>query len=457
MKHFLGRTSKIHFVGIGGIGMSGLALIFNNLDFKISGSDLKNSPVIEKLKEAGIRVKIGHSKENVAGADVVVYSTAVKENNIEITEAKRLRIQVIHRSELLAELTRIKNSICISGTHGKTTTSSLIGEILQKGGFEPTVIIGGIVKGKSQAKYGRGNYLVCEADESDKSFLRLLPSYAVITNIEPEHLEYYKNLNEIEENFIYFANHVPFWGCVFLGADSQSNLNIKDRIKRKVIMYGLNEKAQLRAYDLEQKNFGMVFKVLWNNKILGRFEINIPGRHNVVNSLAGICVGLELGISIKQIREALKSFKGVHRRMEYRGKAGGVMIFEDYGHHPTEISVTIQTLKEYFPDRRIISVFQPHRYTRTYYLFDQFSRAFIFANAVIVTEIYGAHEIPIPGINGEALSRRIGKEQDNVYYIKSFSEIVKFLKKFTKPNDLIIVQGAGDINNIIPQLFRALK
>lgn len=457
MTNILGRTSKIHFVGIGGIGMSGLALIFKNLNFVISGSDIKNCPVIDKLKQLGIQVRIGHRKQNVRGADVVVYSTAVKEDNCEIVEARRLGVPVIHRSELLAELTRIKNSICISGTHGKTTASSLIGEILQKGGLEPTVIIGGIVKGKSQAKCGRGNYLVCEADESDKSFLRLLPSYAVITNIEPEHLEYYKNLREIEENFIYFANHVPFWGCVFLGVDSQSNLNIKERIKRKIIMYGLNEKAHLRAYDLEQKNFGTVFKVVWNNKMLGRFEINIPGRHNVINSLAGISVGLELGIPVKQIKEALKYFKGVQRRIEYQGKAGGVMIFEDYGHHPTEISITLQTIKEYFPDRRIISVFQPHRYTRTYYLFDQFSRAFIFANVVIVTEIYAAHEIPIPGINGEALSRRIEKEQDNVYYIKSFSEIVKFLKKFAKPNDLIIVQGAGDINNIIPQLFRVLK
>lgn len=457
MKHFLGSTSKIHFVGIGGIGMSGLALIFKNLNFKISGSDLKNSTVIEKLRETGICVKIGHSKKNVAGTDVVVYSTAVKEDNIEITEAKRLGIQVIHRSELLAELTRIKNSICISGTHGKTTVSSLIGEILQKGGLEPTVIIGGIVKGKSQAKCGRGSYLVCEADESDKSFLRLLPSYAVITNIEPEHLEYYKNLKEMEENFIHFANHVPFWGCIFLCVDSPSNLKIKDRIKRKIIMYGLNEKAHLRAYDLEQKNFGTVFKVLWNNKMLGRFEVNIPGRHNVVNSLAGICVGLELGIPVKHIKEALKYFKGVHRRIEYHGKVGEVMVFEDYGHHPTEISVTLQTLKQYFPDKRIISIFQPHRYTRTYYLFDQFGRAFIFANIVVVTEIYPAHENPIRGINGEALSRRIRKEQDGVHYIKSRAEIIKFLKKIIKPNDLIIVQGAGDINNIIPQLFRMLK
>jgi len=457
MKKILGRTGNIHFVGIGGISMSGLALILNNLDFKISGSDIKRSPVTDKLKKAGIRVKLGHCKDNVARVDVVVYSTAVKEDNCELVEAKRLGIPVIHRSELLAELTRIKNSICISGTHGKTTTSSMVGEVLQRGELEPTTVIGGIVKGKNQARYGRGDYLVCEADESDKSFLRLLPSYAVITNIEPEHLEYYKNLREIEENFLYFANHVPFWGCVFLGADSPSNLNIKDRIKRRIIMYGLSEHAQLKAYDLKQKNFGTIFKVSWDNKTLSRFEINIPGRHNVINSLASIGVGLELEISIKQIREALKMFKGVHRRIEYHGSLNNIMVFEDYGHHPTEISITLQTIKEYFPDKRIISIFQPHRYTRTYYLFDQFSRAFIFANIVIITEIYPAHEIPIPGINGEALSRRICKEQENIYFIKSFSEIIKFLKKTVRPDDIIMVQGAGDINSIIPRLFKALK
>ncbi|MGQ9533667.1 MAG: UDP-N-acetylmuramate--L-alanine ligase [bacterium] len=457
MIHILGRTSKIHFVGIGGIGMSGLALIFKNLNFVISGSDIKRSSVIDKLKQMGIQVKIGHRKQNVLGADVVVYSTAVKEDNCEIVEAKRLGVPVIHRSELLAELTRIKCSICVSGTHGKTTTSSLIGEILHTGRLKPTIVIGGIVKGKNQARYGRGDYLVCEADESDKSFLRLLPSYAVITNIEPEHLEYYKDIREIEDSFMHFANHVPFWGCVLLGVDSQSSLNIKDRIKRKIIMYGLNEMAQLRAYDLEQKRFGTVFKVSWHGNMLGRFEINVPGQHNVINSLAGIGIGLELGIPINEIKHALKKFRGVHRRIEYHGTVGGVMIFEDYGHHPTEISITLQTVKEYFPDKRIISIFQPHRYTRTYYLFDQFGRAFIFANIVVVTEIYPAHEVPIPGINGEALSRRIAKEQDGVYYMKSHAEIIKFLKKIIKPNDLIIIQGAGDINSIIPRLFRMLK
>ncbi len=457
MKKILGRTRHIHFIGIGGIGMSGLALICHNLGFKISGSDIKHTPVIEGLKKSGIRVRIGHQKENIKGADVAVYSTAIREDNCEIVEAKRLNIPLIHRSELLAELTRIKNSICISGTHGKTTTSSMVGEVLEKAGLKPTTIIGGVVKGKSQAKYGQGDYLVCEADESDKSFLRLMPAYAIITNIEPEHLEYYKDLRDIEDNFVYFANHVPFWGCVFLCADSPSDLNIRDRIKRRIVLYGFNDVAHLRAYELKRVNFGMSFKVSWHNKLLESFEINLPGRHNVLNSLAAIGIGLELGIGISKIKDALKKFKGVHRRIEFHGKINQIMIFEDYGHHPTEISVTLQTLKEYFPDKRIISIFQPHRYTRTYYLLDQFSRAFIFANVVIVTEIYSAHEIPIPGINGEALARRIGMEQENVYFIDSFGGIVKYLKQIAQPEDIIIVQGAGDINRIIPLLLKELK
>ncbi|MCX7994600.1 MAG: UDP-N-acetylmuramate--L-alanine ligase [candidate division WOR-3 bacterium] len=457
MRKLLGRMSHIHFVGIGGIGMSGLALIYHNLGFKISGSDIKHSAVIEALKKAGMKVKLSHAKENVRNADVVVYSTAIKDDNCEIIEAKRLGIPVIHRSELLAELTRIKNSICVSGTHGKTTTSSLIGEVLEKGGLKPTTIIGGIVKDKSQAWYGLGDYLVCEADESDKSFLRLLPAYAIITNIEPEHLDFYKDLREIEDNFTYFANHVPFWGCVFLGADSPSNLNIKDRIKRRVILYGLNEIAHLRAEKIERVDFGSRFKVYWHNKDLGVFKINLPGRHNVINSLAAIGVGLELEVKLKNIKDALENFKGVQRRIEYRGTVNEIMIFEDYGHHPTEISVTLQTLREYFPQRRIISIFQPHRYTRTYYLFNDFGRAFIFANVVILTEIYSAHEIPIPGINGEALARRISKEQENVFFAPTFDEVIKRVKKIVAPGDLIVVQGAGDINRIITPLFEVLK
>uniref|UniRef100_A0A7C4THI3 UDP-N-acetylmuramate--L-alanine ligase n=1 Tax=candidate division WOR-3 bacterium TaxID=2052148 RepID=A0A7C4THI3_UNCW3 len=457
MKNFLGKTERIHFVVIGGIGMSGLALVFHNLRFKVTGSDINPSPITKQLKKARIKVSFTHKPENVLGADVVVYSTAIRDDNPEISEAKRLGIPVIHRSELLAELTRMKNSICISGTHGKTTTTSLVSEVLQKGKLSPTTVIGGIVKGKSQGKLGQGQYLVCEADESDKSFLRLHPIYTVITNIEPEHLEYYRDIEEIKENFIYFANHVPFWGCVFLGSDSPANLEIRKDLTRKVILYGLNEEAILKAQDIEYTNFGSIFKVFYSKNYVGRFEIKIPGRHNVINSLAAIGVGIELGISVKDIMRALKEFRGVKRRIEHCGSINGIEVFDDYGHHPTEIAITLQTLKEYFPTKRIIAIFQPHRYTRTYHLFDQFARSFIYASILIVTEIYPAHEIPIPGITGEALARRIEKEQEPVYFIKEFDKIVKLIKKIAQPGDVIIVQGAGNINRIIPKLLRGLK
>ncbi len=437
--------------------MSGLAVIFHNLKFNITGSDINRSAITKRLEKSGVEVHYSHKIQNVRGADVVVYSTAIKEDNPEITEARRLGIPVIHRSELLAELTKMMNSICISGTHGKTTTTSLIGEVLQKAGLSPTTVIGGIVKGKGQARLGKGEYLVCEADESDKSFLRLLPSYAVITNIEPEHLEYYKNIEEIKEKFICFANCVPFWGCVFLGTDSVANLEIKKDLTRKVVLYGLNEYAQLRAVDLSYTPTGSRFNVLYKQKPIGRFELGILGKHNIGNSLAAIGVGLELGISVEKIRKALREFRGVQRRLEFCGEVRDIKIYSDYGHHPTEIAITLQTLREYFPDRRIIAIFQPHRYTRTYYLFDQFASAFIYADVVIVTEIYPAHEIPIPGITGMALARRIGKEQKEVYFLSDFAGIGRFMKKIVRGGDLIVVQGAGDINRIIPRLIKVLR
>lgn len=457
MKSLLGKTEKLHFVGIGGIGMSGLALILHNLKFEITGSDISRSPITENLTKQGIKITYKHKKENVLGADVVIYSTAISEKNPELSEAKRLDIPLIHRGELLAELTRMKISVCISGTHGKTTTSSMAGEVLQKGGLWPTAIIGGIVKGRSQAKFGRGDYLVCEADESDKSFLKLLPAYAVITNIEAEHLDHYKNLEEIKENFTYFANHVPFWGCAFLGADSPGNLQIRDKIYRKVILYGLNEQAHLRALDIKRNDFGSLFTISYLNKSVGKFKINIPGRHNIANALAAIGVGLELGIDIPKIRAALEQFKGVHRRIEYLGAINAIRLFDDYGHHPTEIAVTLQTLREYFPKARIISVFQPHRYTRTFYLFDQFALAFLYANILVVTEIYPAHEIPIPGVSGESLAKRIGREQESVYYIPDFDKIINFLQKTIRPNDIIVIQGAGNITELGKRLLEELK
>jgi UDP-N-acetylmuramate--alanine ligase len=318
-------------------------------------------------------------------------------------------------------------------------------------------VIGGIVIGKTQARLGAGDFLVCEVDESDKSFLRVYPSYAIITNIEAEHLDYYKDLDEIKEHFGYFANHVPFWGCVLLGADSPVSVDIKSQIRRRVLLYGLGGDVDLRAGSLERFDFGTSFRVRFQEKSVGRFRINLPGIHNVANALAAIGIGLELGISIKKIRDGLEHFRGVHRRMEYIGGARGVKVFDDYGHHPTEIALTLQTLRDYFPDQRIISVFQPHRFTRTYHLFDQFAISFLHADVVIVTEIYAAHEKAIPGVSGHALAKRIAREQASVRFIGNLKQILRFLKRTTRSGDIVIIQGAGDINQIAPMLLKELR
>lgn len=452
-----GKTEHIHFVGVGGIGMSGLATIMKNLGFRVSGSDLQSSEITRRLKRMGIKVRYGHKKENAKGADVVVYSSAIREGNPELVEAKRGAVPLIHRAELLAELTRMKFAVCISGTHGKTTTTSIVSDVLQHGGLSPTTVIGGIAIGKSQASLGAGDYLVCEVDESDKSFLRVYPSYAVITNIEAEHLDYYEDLDEIKKHFGYYANHVPFWGCVFLGVDSVAGRDVKANIRRRVIEYGFETSADIRAEGMEIYDFGVSFKVRAQKQLVGRFRINLPGIHNVANALAAIGIGMELGIPTKKIRSALEDFRGVHRRIEYIGDAKGIRVFDDYGHHPTEIAITLQTLRDYFPTQRIVSVFQPHRYTRTYHLFDQFAIAFLNADMVIMTEIYAAHETPIPGVSGAALAKRIGKEQDEVHFMGKFTHILRFLKRTLRPGDIVIIQGAGDINKVAKRLLKELR
>lgn len=452
----LGKTEHIHFVGIGGIGMSGLAIIMRNMYFRVSGSDIQRSDITRNLESMNISVTYKHEKTNVEGADVVIYSTAVKHNNPEIAEAHRIGIPVIHRGELLAELTRLKIAVCVSGTHGKTTTTSIISEVLYKGGLSPTTVVGGIIKGKSQAHFGKGEYLVCEADESDKSFLKLFPSYAIITNIEAEHLDHYKDLDEIKEHFSYFANHVPFWGCTFLGTDSGGTLEIRERICRKTVTYGMNEDADLMATDIQKKQKGCSFRATYYGKELGAFGINLLGQHNINNTLAAIGVGLELGIAPEKIKNALARFKGVHRRIELIGAVRGIKIFDDYGHHPTEIAVTLQTIREYFPKKRIISVFQPHRYTRTHHFFNDFAFSFLFADLVIVTDIYPAHELPIPGVSGESLTKRIRKEQEGVHYIADFGDIISFIKKTVRRGDIIVVQGAGSINTMARRLAKEL-
>jgi UDP-N-acetylmuramate--alanine ligase len=424
------------------------------MKFKVTGSDIQRSEITRKLQARGIKVHYRHSKENVHGADVVVYSTAVPKDNVELAEAYRQGITVIHRGELLAELTRMKVAVCVSGTHGKTTTTSIIGEVLQYGDLSPTTLVGGVVRGKSQANIGKGDYLVCEADESDKSFLRLYPSYAVITNIEAEHLDHYANLDEIKENFVHFANHVPFWGCTFIGADTKGALDILSRISRRIVTYGTNEHAQLRARNIRKGHLACMFDVTYHDERIGQFTSQLLGTHNISNMVAAIGVGLELGIPVPSMKKALKEFKGVHRRIECHGAVRGVLIFDDYGHHPTEIAVTLQTIREYYPNRRIISVFQPHRYTRTYHLFNDFAYSFFGADMVVITKIYAAHEIPIPGITGESLAKRVRKEQEAVHYISEFDDIITFLRSQVRKGDIVVVQGAGDINHLATRMMK---
>jgi len=451
-----GKTEHVHFVGIGGIGMSGLAIFLHNMKFKVTGSDIQRSDVTRTLQRMKIKVSYRHVKKNIQGADVVVFSTAIRKDNPELAEAQRIGVPIIHRGELLAELTRMKIAVCISGTHGKTTTTSIVGEVLRQGGLSPTTLVGGIVRGKSQANIGKGDYLVCEADESDRSFLRLYPSYAVITNIEAEHLDHYANLDEIKDNFTHFANHVPFWGCTFLGADTKGALDIMKRVSRRTITYGTNEHAQLRASNVRKGDLSCTFDVHYDRLRIGRFTSQLLGMHNVTNMVAAIGIGLELGITVSTIKKALKDFKGVHRRIEHHGEIRGVSIFDDYGHHPTEIAVTLQTIREYYPNRRIISIFQPHRYTRTYHLFNDFAYSFFGADMVIITKIYAAHEIPIAGITGESLAKRIRKELDDVHYVAEFDDIIEYLRSTVVKGDIVVVQGAGDINNLANRLLKEL-
>ncbi len=453
----LGKVKKLHFVGIGGVGMSGLALIMNNIGFEVTGSDLKHSDITDGLENLGIKISYQHSKENIADCDAVIYSSAIDPANPEIIEAKRKNITIVPRGEMLAELMRMKIGIAISGTHGKTTTTSLTGRILEFGKLAPTIVVGGKVKNGSNASIGKGKYLVCEADESDKSFLYLAPAYAIITNIEAEHLDQYKDLEEIKENFLLFANHVPFWGCVFLCSEDPASNLIMSSVQRRIVRYGISNQPDVKAVDIKQAAWGSIFTLIANGASVGEIELTIPGTHNILNALAGISVGLELGIGFNKIRDALKTFTGVHRRLELIGEENDIKIFDDYGHHPTEIAVTLETLKKQLSKRPIICVFQPHRYTRTYHLMDQFAKAFSFADKVIVTEIYAASEKPIPGISGEVLARRIESDHHRVVFIKDEKGILDYLKKQIKQGDSVITLGAGNIWQIGQKFLKYLK
>jgi len=441
--------------------MSGIALVLKNLGFDVSGSDIQASELTEKLQKEGIRVFIGHSAENCTDAEVVVYSTAVAEDNPELHFARAQGIPVIRRAEMLAELMRLKFSIAISGSHGKTTTTSLVTHMLTRAGLDPTAVIGGKIIGvDAGARLGQSEYLVAEADESDRSFVLLYPSIAVVTNIEPEHLDYYQNLQDLKKEFIRFVNRVPFYGSVILCLDSPAVRAIRNRVARRVVTYGLDSMADFTVKELQLYRFSSAFTVVYQGKPINRFSLGMAGRHNIQNALAAIAVGAELGIDFSTIEQALATFSGVHRRLEKRGEEGGVAVYDDYGHHPTEIKVTIETLRHAYPENRIVVIFQPHRYTRTQLLADEFGTAFDHADEVVITGIYAAAEPPIPGVDEQLIVeaiRKRGREGLKLSHIPELEAVLDFIMPKIKRNDIVLTLGAGSITYLAEGLLTRLR
>ena len=444
-----GKYKKIHFVGIGGAGMSGIAEILHNLGFEITGSDIQESEVIDYLRSIGIKIFIGHKPENVNMADVMVISSAIKEDNIEVKTAREMQIPVIKRAEMLAELMRMKYSIAVSGAHGKTTTTSMLGEVLTHAGLDPTVIVGGKVMGaQSGARVGKSNFLVAEADESDMSFLKLFPTVAVITNIDLEHVDTYGNLEHIKQAFVEFANKVPFYGSCIINLDWETNTSILPLIERKKITYGISRQAEIRAEDIKLEGFSSSYSLYIGSKNIGRVHLNVPGIHNVVNSLTAIAVAIELNIPINKVIEGLEHFKGVKRRLEVKGEKNGILVIDDYGHHPTEIITTLNAIKNFWKGR-IVVVFQPHRYTRTRDLYEKFGPAFMDSDLVYILPIYPAGERPIEGITHELIYNAVKRAgHKHVKMLNSQEGCLKELKKEIKKGDLLLTQGAGNVYKI---------
>jgi UDP-N-acetylmuramate--alanine ligase len=437
---------RIHFVGIGGIGMSGIAEVLLNLGYEISGSDLAHSDTTDRLDDLGAAIHIGHAASNIGNADVVVTSTAVRSENSEVIAAYARNIPVIPRAEMLAELLKMKFSIAVSGSHGKTTTTSLVATVLAHGGLDPTMVIGGkLASIGGNARLGDGETIVAEADESDGSFLKLSPCLAVITNIDREHLDHYKDIEDIREAFLHFANIVPFYGATILCADDQNVRQILPSIKRRVITYGLQPGVDYRAEGISFAEGFTHYSLYEKDVLLGTIKLHVPGVFNVYNSLAAVAVAREMDISFPTIKEALKDFVGVHRRLEVMGKENDITVVDDYGHHPTEIRATLAAARQIWK-KRIIVVFQPHRYTRTKALFDEFLTAFNDADILIVTDIYAASEEAIPGVTAENLCEGIRQAGlKDTRHIANFDHIVDYLVEIARPSDVILTQGAGSV------------
>lgn len=453
------RVKKLHFVGIGGAGMSGIAEVLHENGFVVTGSDSGDGPAIEYLKDLGLVIYSKHEAKNVEGADLLVYSSAVTMDNPEIVEAKARRIPVIRRAEMLGELMRLKYTLAVSGTHGKTTTTSMLGAIWEAAGEDPTVIVGGVVKGKgSGAKVGRGRYLIAESDEFDRSFLSMMPSSAIITNIDREHLDTYGTLDAVKDAFVAFANKVPFYGQVVVCIDNPNIQSVLSRFTKPVVTYGFSRQAMYRADNLQVHGGVSRFDVFRNGEKLGNFSLRIPGKHNVLNATATVALSHEENIPVDVVRKALSEFTGVKRRFELVGEANEVLVYDDYAHHPTEAFATLQGARDSFPDRRIVVVFQPHLYTRTRDQYEAFAEVFANCDELLVCEIYKAREQPIPGISGKLISdSAISRGHQNARFVGSKEDAVEILKKDTKPGDLVLFMGAGDIWKAERPFLEALK
>ncbi|HEX5432642.1 MAG TPA: UDP-N-acetylmuramate--L-alanine ligase [Candidatus Angelobacter sp.] len=456
------KIQRIHFVGIGGIGMSGIAEVLLTLGYKVSGSDLRASSVTERLAELGAIIFIGHRAENITGAEVVVTSSAISRDNPEVAAAHAQHIPVIARAEMLAELMRLKYGIAIAGMHGKTTTTSMVAAVLAAGGLDPTVVVGGRVDALgSNARLGKSQYLVAEADESDRSFLKLSPILAVVTNIDREHMDCYRDMADVEQAFIDFVDRVPFYGIVLLCHDDERLRGLLPRLARRAITYGAGAGSDFRVLRSKTqcsstKHYSH-FEVEYQGKSLGDFHLQVPGQHNILNATAAVAVGIGLDIDVEKIREGLETFAGVDRRFQLKGRVGGVSVIDDYGHHPTEIRATLAAARQCRFDR-VHVVFQPHRYTRTRDLLEQFGTAFADADSLLVLDIYAASEPPIPGVTGERVAeavRSLGSK--DALYVSSFEEAAHSVAALAEPGDMILTLGAGNISQLGPQVLEQLK
>ena len=456
------KIQRIHFVGIGGIGMSGIAEVLLTLGYKVSGSDLKHSSVTERLSELGAIIFEGHRAENITGAEVVVTSSAISRDNPEVTAARAHHVPVIPRAEMLAELMRLKYGIAIAGMHGKTTTTSMVAAVLAAGGLDPTVVVGGRVDALgSNARLGKSQYLVAEADESDRSFLKLSPILAVVTNIDREHMDCYRDMADVEQAFIDFVDRVPFYGMVLLCNDDDRLRNLLPRLARRAITYGVREDSDFRVLGSQiqcaSHKHSSHFQVEYRGKSLGDFHLQVPGLHNVLNATAAVAVGIGLDIGVERIREGLEDFRGVDRRFQLLGRAAEVSVIDDYGHHPTEIRATLAAARQ-CGFKRVHVVFQPHRFTRTRDLLHEFGAAFADADSIFILDIYPASEQPIPGVTGErvvaAIQNAGGKR---ARYISSFEEAAREAAALAESGDMVLTLGAGNVSHLGPQVLEHLR